>query len=568
MIHVMLALMLAGSAAAEIRVDATAGRRAISPYIYGRNNALSDDPRKPLAEKDWQFLRDAGVHILRENGGNNATKYNWVLKLSSHPDWYNNVYSHDWDFEAKSLQANLPGVQGLWAFQLIGKAASNKSHNFNDWNYNRSQWWEGVRNNWAGGGGPLAGGGQKEGDPSLYLMDWSADDTTAILDHWFDPNGLGLDPNGLVYWSMDNEPEIWNSTHDDVCPKQPAVEDFMRAYFDVAKKARAKFPGIKLVGPVPANEWQWYNWDGNRIAADGRYYGWLEYFVKRIADEQKASGVRLLDVLDVHFYPTETSAADIVQLHRVWFDQSYDYPGANGVKRLGSSGWDGTIKREYIFARCQAWLDQYLGADHGVTLSVTEMGIEGDNPNATAVWYASTLGVFADEGVEIFTPWTWKFGMWEVLHLFSRYAQPVRVQTTAYRVDGVSAYASINPDSNDLTVLLVNRSLTQSKDVQVTVSHLAAPTGTYKILTLSNLPAAETFRSHADNALKEGAAAFDDGTTSLSLPPLSVTAVLLWNTSEDTSAPTADADGMTKPQPRWRGGSRTARISQRASAPY
>ncbi len=537
MMRVMIVLVLAGSTlAAEIQVDALSGRKAISPWLYGRNNSLSDDPKKPLAAKDWQFLRDAGVRMLRESGGNNSTKYNWALKLSSHPDWYNNVYAHNWDFEAQSLQANLPGVQGMWSFQLIGKAASTKAHNFNDWGYNRSQWWEGVRNNWAGGGGPLPDGGQKEGDPNLYLMDWSAEDTTAILDHWFDPNGLGLDPNGCLYWNMDNEPEIWSGTHDDVYPKQPPVEDFMRVYFEVAKKARARFPGIKLVGPVAANEWQWYNWDNNRIAADGRYYAWLEYFIKRVADEQKASGLRLLDVLDIHFYPGESKPADIVELHRVWFDTGYTYPGANGVKRLGSSGWDGSLKKEYIFARCRQWLDQYLGPDHGVTLSVTEMGIQGDNPNVTAVWYASTLGVFANEGVEIFTPWSWKVGMWEVLHLFGRYSQPIRIETTAYRVDSVSAYASINPDTNDLTIMLVNRSLSQATPIQLTIANLPATASPYKTLTLSNLPATETFRSHTDNALQADTVTLEDGTMNLSLPPLSITAVLVWNQSEVDSA--------------------------------
>jgi hypothetical protein len=154
-IPVFIVAFLASSVSAvEIRIDALAGRRPISPYLYGRNNCLSDDRRKPLSAANWQLLREAGVRILRENGGNNATKYNWVLKLSSHPDWYNNVYSHDWDHAVQSLQENLPGVQGMWAFQLIGKAAASKAYNFNDWAYNRSQWWEGVRNNWAGGGGP------------------------------------------------------------------------------------------------------------------------------------------------------------------------------------------------------------------------------------------------------------------------------------------------------------------------------------------------------------------------------------------------------------------------------
>ncbi len=64
---------------------------------------------------------------------------------------------------------------------------------------------------------------------------------------------------------MDNEPEIWEGTHDDVYPVQPGAEEFMQKYFEVAKKARAIYPEIKLLGPVPANEWQWFNWKGNLV---------------------------------------------------------------------------------------------------------------------------------------------------------------------------------------------------------------------------------------------------------------------------------------------------------------
>jgi len=534
-IPVLIVVLLAANVSAvEIRIDALAGRKAISPYLYGRNNSLSDDPRKPLSKADWGFLQEAGVRMLRESGGNNSTKYNWQLKLSSHPDWYNNVYAHDWDYSVKSLQENLPWVQGMWAFQLIGKAAASKAYNFNDWAYNRSQWWEGVSNNWAGGGGPLVGGGQKKGNPALYLMDWSAHDTVGILDHWFDPNGLGLDPNGCLYWNMDNEPEIWSGTHDDVYPKQPSVEAFMQAYFAVAKKARDRFPHIKLAGPIACNEWQWYNWANDRIkGADGRYYCWLEYFIKRIGEEQRACGLLLLDVLDVHFYPGEASSADIVHLHRVWFDTTYNYPGANGVKRLGTWGWDNSITKEYIFTRCRHWLDTYLGRNHGVVLGVSEMGIQGDNPNVTAVWYASTLGVFADEGVELFTPWTWKTGMWEVLHLFSRYCREIRVQSSSDHEETVSAYASISADVNAMTIILVNRSLDQTSETRVTIADFTLTEPAYTTLTLSQLPGKETFHSHADNALKKGAVLVNEGRMDLALPPLSVTAVLLRDDQND-----------------------------------
>lgn len=230
-------------------------------------------------------------------------KHNWRRKLGSHPDWYNNVYDHNWDFASENIQTRMPGLQVMWAFQLIGKAAANKTNNFNDWSYNGSNWWSGVGQNLAGGGqvNP-AGGGQAlvNGNPDLYLMNWTADSTTYILKHWFGPGGLGLDKFQFVYWSMDNEPEIWNGTHDDVMPSLLSASAFMDSYFAVAKKARERFPQIKLTGPVPANEWQWYRWGEESLSIDGKSYCWLEYFIKRVADEQKRTGIRLLDVLDVH----------------------------------------------------------------------------------------------------------------------------------------------------------------------------------------------------------------------------------------------------------------------------
>jgi hypothetical protein len=60
MIRVLTILLVASVAfGAEIRIDALSGQKVISPYLYGRNNSLSDNPKKPLTVKDWQFLRDA-----------------------------------------------------------------------------------------------------------------------------------------------------------------------------------------------------------------------------------------------------------------------------------------------------------------------------------------------------------------------------------------------------------------------------------------------------------------------------------------------------------------------------
>jgi hypothetical protein len=520
--------------AVTITVDAAAGRRPVSPWIYGRNNSLSDDPAAPVASATWQLYRDAGLRMLRENGGNNATKYNWRRKLISHPDWYNNVYDHDWDFLAKSLQDSLSGAQGLMAFQLLGKTASNKNNNFNDYAYNQSQSWSGTRQNLAGGGIVNPAGGDsalKNGDPTLYLMDWPADSTAAILDHWFGADGAGIDSNCFVYWNMDNEPEIWVSTHDDAAPAGITAEEFMQKYFAVAKAARRSYPGIKLAGFVACNEWQWYAWDNTVITVTEngvqKNYVWAEYFIKRIGEEQKASGTRLLDVMDFHFYPGTSDAGLTLQLHRIWFDTAWVYPLANGCKLIGG-GWNESIKKEYIMERCRRWLDQYLGAGHGVGFGVSECGsVYSSDPNVTAVWYASQIGTFADNGVEVFTPWEWNIGQWETLHLFSRYCRAFRVQSTSSLDSLVSAYSSINAAGDSMTIVFVNKDQSNAQSASVTLADFACPEGSFPALQLSSLPSPETFVSHASNALKTGSVDVSNNAFSLSLPSLSVTAVML-----------------------------------------
>lgn len=520
------ALNIPLSAQVNVKLDFSVQTHDVSPYLYGRNNSLSGYPGSDFTP-EWTRLKDAKVRFFREGGGNNSTKYNWKRKLSSHPDWYNNVYANDWDFAAQSLQDNVPNAQGMWSFQLIGKAAKTTAANFNDWEYNNSQWWTGVAQNLAGGGvvNPSGGGSALvEGDPELYLENWTADSTVGILSHWFDE--LMFDKNQLIYWSMDNEPEIWNGTHDDVMPEQLPAEDFMQLYFSVAKKARAKFPEIKLVGPVPANEWQWYNWTGG-ITQNGKNYPWLEYFIKRVAEEQEATGVRLLDVLDIHFYPSSSIAAEVVQFHRVYFDKNYIFPEANGVKNV-TGNWDNSQTKEYIFERCKEWLEQYMGEDHGVTFGVSETGISYINSSTTAVWYASTLGEFMKhKEMEIFCPWSWQTGMWEVLHLFSRYNKNAFVSASSSEEEFVSAYPTINASGDSVTLVLVNRSVSGTKSVKVSFNGYILADEPFQMMELSNLPGSETFVSHTTNALQKSFVTATGNVVNVTLPPMSVSSILL-----------------------------------------
>lgn len=508
--------------AVTISINANQNKRLVSPNIYGRNESL-DHP--------VQFYKDAGLRFSRMNGGNNASAYNWRQKLDVHPDWYNNVYPSDWDVPAQSINSNFTNMQGMFAFQLLGRAASSGNYNFNDWGFNQSQYWSGVGQNLAGGGVPDLNGGSKalaDGDINLFSKQWPADSSVAILNHWFGAGGLGLDKNKFVYWSMDNEVDIWNGTHDWAMPTLISAAAFMDRYIELAKKAKALYPGIKLCGPVTTSEWQWYKWSTENIYIDGRYYPWIEYFIKRLGDEYKTTGIKLVDVIDIHNYPWyNNDNAAALQGHRIYYDTTYDYPGSNGIK-TSTGGWDPSLTKQYIFKRIEGWLNEHFGADHGITCGVSEWGtMTGSNPGLESVIYASHLGTFANNGVEFFSPWNWSVGMWETLHLFSRNAKDYSVSSTSTDENAVSAYTTVNNAADSMTVIIVNRDMNISRTVTVNLSGINVDNGHYKTLQLSSLPATETFVSDNVNALKKDSVVINTNSFTISVPALSTTAVLL-----------------------------------------
>lgn len=70
-----------------------------------------------------------------------------------------------------------------------------------------------------------------------------------------------------------------------------------------------------------------------------------------------------------------------------------------------NGGWDNSLTKEYVFKRATDWLDQYSDKGHDVTMGLSEYGhYYSEDANVVAVHYASMLGTFAQNKVEIFSP--------------------------------------------------------------------------------------------------------------------------------------------------------------------
>jgi len=515
-----------------ITVNAAANKKAVSPCIYGRNESF---------DKSTQFTKDAGVRFARIGGGNNMSAYNWCLKLDVHPDWYNNVYGSDWDVYAQKINNTFSDIQGMFAFQLLGRAATSSSYNFKDWEYKWThKTWDGHGQNLAGNGTLNPDGSSSkalvDGDIDLFSKPWPADSSVAILNHWFGPGGKGFNKDKFKYWSMDNEPDCWGGNHDWVMTHDfpttgmISASAFMDRFIELAYKAKALYPGIKICGPVATSEWFWFKWGSNEsIRENGKYYTWIQYVIHRCGVEYKKTGIKLLDVIDIHNYPYYRNDLEALQLHRIYYDQTYDYPGANGIRSI-YGGWDDNQKKEYIFKRFNDWCTTEFGPNHGITAGVSEWSPGPSNPNLVSVIYASHLGTFANNGVELFSPWNWFTGMWETLHLFSRYAKEYSVSSTSSIENTVSAYTTVNQAVDSMTVIIVNRD-SSARNVTVNLNGFSVSDGSYSTKQLSSLPATETFVSHTVNALKLNFVAVSSNSFTISVPMLSTTAVILKSTT-------------------------------------
>lgn len=507
-------LLIFCATAIDITIDVEKGQKKISPALYGRNNCLSINSWEETTEQDKELYRDAGVRLMRENGGNNGSKYNWKNRLSSHPNWYNNVYNNDWDTQAVMIEKEFDNVQGMFAFPLIDWVAKTNANNFDEGTHDPSH--SKKEQNLCG-----------EGDISRYLTPWGVDSSAEILEHWFGDNGLGLSKENFIYWNLDNEPEMWDGTHDDVFTEKVHPDTVIEKYLAMAKAVKAIDPGIKLCGPAFTNEWQWWAWGREELNGTP----WIEYFIKRFGEESKKTGIQLIDIIDYHYYGDYENSAEgkteFLQFHRIWYDETYAYPNANGVK-TSEGGWNKSLNKEYVLKRTEAWIDQYFPEDNTVTLGVSETGMHGSvpNPNYVALWYASQLGTFADHGTELFSPWFWYEGMWEVMHLFSNYHFDTRVLSSSSNDSLVSAYSALNTTKDSLSIMLLNRDETKKQHISIKLQNAAYKIGTATLQRLANLPDEETFKSATNNALITSSTTIeDDSLLTVELPPLSITRV-------------------------------------------
>lgn len=517
----------------------------ISPWIYGVAASSSDNE---------QTLQELGVTVARW-GGNARTRHNWEINASNAGgDWYyTNVSQGDSVPGSASLQFmqrnQRLGALSILTIPTIGWVArDSESQSIDVPEQGGPPISEGsdiaftrfVNGAWSMPYDPAANRERtslqsfpsKDG-PYEYPPDQT--DGKVYQDEWvaYLLSQRLKDAPPPIY-AMDNEPELWSdSTHVDVHPVRLGYDAQLENFLTYARAIKKVDPDGLIAGPESWGVTAYlysaldeggdnYSTAADRAAHDGMF--WLPWFLKSAADADAAFGQRSLDILDVRYYPSsgafrggnDPEMQDIrMQAPRALWDVNYVEPSW-----VARTEWANLA----LTRRLQRLIEQYYP---GTKLGISEWNFGGEDDISGAIATADTLGIFGREQVYSAAYWGLPEANSPVGRAFQLYrnydgkgssfgSQSVGVSST--NTTQFSAYAALADEGEKLTIILINKSRDSSSYATIkTPAFVPGASSTEYTFGRRNL----------NEIVAEPLASQGSETTTVTLPPLSITLLVL-----------------------------------------
>jgi hypothetical protein len=390
---VMAAMGQAASAqpaTVHFTIDAQQNVQPISRLIYGVNQPLEG------AYANLPFTR---------LGGNRWTAYNWVTNASNAgSDWQfqNDGYLGGGDTPGGAIlpaikNASARGAGLLITIPICGYVSADKQGNGDVRKSGPDYLQTRFRPMLPAKGAPFTLT-PDPGSPTVYadeFVNWIK--TTC-------PYGE-TDANRPVFFALDNEPDLWPGTHAEIHPKPAAYEELVKRTIDFALAIKAVAPGAKIFGPV---NYGWMGFVRLQNAPDARNRDFQEFYLQQLAEAEKTHGKRLLDVLDVHWYPEARGGG-------VRITQENSSPAVAAARlQAPRSLWDPDYKEDSWITkdvlhepiRLLPRLREKIARHYkGTLLAVTEYHYGGVKDISGGIAEADVLGIFGREGVFAANEW-------------------------------------------------------------------------------------------------------------------------------------------------------------------
>lgn len=346
------------------------------------------------------------------------------------------------------------------------------------------------------------------------------------------PNGQ-TNPNTPIWYSLDNEPDLWNSTHTEVQPTALTYAQLVQASIAYAKAIRSVDPNAQVFGPAS------YGWEGFvslQDAPDAQGRNWLDYYLQQMQQASAAAGQRLLNVLDVHWYTsTADDPAARVQAPRSLWDPTYmeDSWIAQNIP--------GPIN---LLPRLQADIDHFYS---GTKLSISEYNYGGGDDISGAIAQADALGIFGVHGLYAASEWKMAddesyiggaFNMFRDFDGKNGTFGDTSVMASTNDAASSSVYASVDSANKNLMTLLAINKSTQAQTATVQLSHVQ-PGATAAIYQLTGASATPTY---------VGTVTISDPVHfTYSMPGSSVTTIRIVSPSGQGKVPTVSTAAQASP---------------------
>jgi fibronectin type 3 domain-containing protein len=543
--YVVSAVNSAGQSANSAQVSATpasptanvtitinpAQTKPISPFIYGINfySAVTGAPPQLTFDRA---------------GGNRWTAYNWEANASNAGSDY--LYENDDFLSSSSVPAEAlrsfiaadqsSGLASLMTVQLQGLVAGDENGPVSVANPPDLTRFKQVVDQKSTVSSVPFTLNPPTSDANVFM-----DEFVWALDQKFSGMGIfGANPAHPTFVSLDNEPELWNSTHLEVQGPNPVTsDDYIAKTITMTEALKNQFPDMVLFGPVHYGFQGIYNWQGELSATPSGSNWFPDKYLTALSTASASYGKPLVDVYDFHWYAEEydangtrsidmtgTTLTDaqvqlIVQSPRNLWDPTFtDSTNSNPwiYQELGNTPIN-------ILGRLQAKINAEFP---GMKISLTEYENGGWNHIAGTIAQADNLGIFGSQGVFAANFWppngTYSYALagFRAFRDFDGVGAnfgDTSLQTSSSNVQNVVVYASMDSTTPSRYVFVaINRSTT----MQVTAINGQSLSGT---ANLYQMTAASAQGQTPVQPVSIGTTPVSGSSLTITLPALSVTTI-------------------------------------------
>ncbi len=447
-------------------INTDVNRTPISKYVYGTNDTGNSN------------------YTVVRSGGNRLTAYNWENNWSNAGnDWY---YENDQEMSSSSI----PGYAITNDFRDLCVANHQDSIvTVQMAGYVSAPIW--VQINLA-----------TQSAPSIYFYPVvfakgspfcnppgspNTSDGVVYMDEFVNflvsKYGHGGDPNGVKFYCMDNEPDLWDSTHPEVHPAATGCAEYKNKSVAISLAVKNVDPNAQMLGPVSYGFNGYYSFQNapDWAAPLSAGYSWfLDYYLDKMDANSSVAGKRLLDALDVHWYPEAQDTPDFTDGNRITNDirttAMYNarmqaprtlwdptYVGANG-----ENSWINEWYSSYlpIIPRIQKSINTYYP---DTNLTITEYAYGGETHYSGGIATTDVLGIFGKYGVYLASYWGDGNYVDAAVKIYTNYDNnkstfgDTEVYSTMSDTADSSIYASVfNGYTCEMHLIVINKNITNA----------------------------------------------------------------------------------------------------------